>query len=385
MSWLILFSFVAGFIALVAGAELLVRGAAHLAGVLGISPLVIGLTVVAYGTSAPELAVSVQASWLGQADLAVGDVVGSNIMNVLLILGVSALIIPLTVARQLLWLDVPLMIVLAVLTLILGLDGRIGRGDGLFFVTVLVVYTVFLIRKSRRDVAAERAAERAAEQAANLEQLPTAVIANPLIQLVLDAVFVLAGLGLLVLGSRWLVNGAIELATLLGVSELLIGLTIVALGTSLPEVATTLAAAFRGQRDIAVGNVVGSCTFNIISVLGISSLVSRDGVLVSAQALQFDIPVMIGVSVACLPVFYTGGTVSRWEGALFFGYYIAYTAYLILLATQHGALPLFQHAMLWFALPLTAATLAIHSWYCFRYGHAAGVRQLPGVPHNFDS
>lgn len=381
MTWLILFAFVAGFLALVAGAELLVRGAAHLAGVLGISPLVIGLTVVAYGTSAPELAVSVQASWLGQADLAVGNVVGSNIMNVLLILGVSALIIPLTVARQLLWLDVPLMIVLAVLTLILGLDGRIGRGDGLFFVTVLVVYTVFLIGKSRREVAAERAAE----QAANPEQLPAAVVGNPLIQLVLDAVFVLAGLGLLVLGSRWLVDGAVDLATFLGVSELLIGLTIVALGTSLPEVATTLAAAFRGQRDIAVGNVVGSCTFNIISVLGISSLVSRDGIVVSAQVLQFDIPVMIGVSVACLPVFYTGGTVSRWEGALFFGYYVAYTAYLILLATQNGVLPLFEHAMLWFALPLTAATLAIHSWYCFRYGHAAGVRQLPGVPHNSDS
>ena len=381
MTWLILFAFVAGFLALVAGAELLVRGAAHLAGVLGISPLVIGLTVVAYGTSAPELAVSVQASWLGQADLAVGNVVGSNIMNVLLILGVSALIIPLTVARQLLWLDVPLMIVLAVLTLILGLDGRIGRGDGLFFVTVLVVYTVFLIGKSRREVAAERAAE----QAANPEQLPAAVVGNPLIQLVLDAVFVLAGLGLLVLGSRWLVDGAVDLATFLGVSELLIGLTIVALGTSLPEVATTLAAAFRGQRDIAVGNVVGSCTFNIISVLGISSLVSRDGIVVSAQVLQFDIPVMIGVSVACLPVFYTGGTVSRWEGALFFGYYVAYTAYLILLATRNGVLPLFEHAMLWFALPLTAATLAIHSWYCFRYGHAAGVRQLPGVPHNSDS
>lgn len=377
MTWLMLVFFLAGMVALVVGAELLVRGAAHLAEVLGISPLVIGLTVVAYGTSAPELAVSVQASWLGQADLAVGNVVGSNIMNVLLILGVSALIIPLTVARQLLWLDVPLMIGLSILTLVFGLDGRIGRWDGVFFVSVLVGYTVFLIRKSRREVAAERAAERVAERAANPDQPLAAVIGSRLGQIVWDVVLVLAGLGLLVLGSRWLVDGAVALATFLGVSELLIGLTVVALGTSLPEVATTLAAAIRGQRDIAVGNVVGSCTFNIISVLGISSLVSRDGILVSAQALQFDIPVMIGVAVACLPVFYTGGMVSRWEGALFFGYYIAYTAYLILHATHNGSLASFEHAMLWFAIPLTAATLVIHSWYCFRRGRIDACRELP--------
>lgn len=364
MSWLTLVLFVAGLVALVAGAELMVRGAVNLAEALGISPLVIGLTVVAYGTSAPELAVSVQASWLDQADLAVGNIVGSNIMNVLLILGLSALIIPLTVARQLLWLDVPLMIALSILMLVFGLDGRISRWDGAFFVTVLVGYTVFLIRKSRREVAAERAAERAA----NHDQAFDGTESRRIGSVVLDVVFIVAGLVLLVQGSRWLIDGAVAIATVLGVSELLIGLTIVALGTSLPEVATTLAAAARGQRDIAVGNVVGSCTFNIISVLGISSLVSRAGILVSPQALQFDIPVMIGVAVACLPVFYTGGTVSRWEGALFFGYYLAYTAYLILHATGNEALLTFEHAMLWFAIPLTAATLLIHSAYCFYRG-----------------
>lgn len=346
-----------GVVALIVGAELLVRGAAHLAAAVGVSPLVIGLTVVAYGTSAPELAVSVQASWSGQADLALGNVVGSNILNVLLILGVSALLIPLTVARQLLWLDVPLMIALCVLTLVFGWDGRIGRLDGAVLVVVLVVYTVLLIRKSRREVAAERAAA---------PELHADTGGQGLLRIVLDLVLVVAGLGLLVLGSRWLVQGAVAIATALGVSELLIGLTVVAVGTSLPEVATSIAAAARGQRDIAVGNVVGSNIFNIISVLGISSVVSLDGIRVSSQALQFDIPVMIGVAVACLPIFYTGGTISRWEGALFFGYYIAYTVYLILHATRNGALHMFQDAMLWFVVPLTAVTLMIHAWYSFR-------------------
>lgn len=380
MNLLTLIFFVAGLVALVVGAELLVRGAAHLAAAVGVSPLVIGLTVVAYGTSSPELAVSVQASLLGQADLAIGNVVGSNILNVLLILGASALIIPLTVARQLLRLDVPLMIVLSVLTLVFGLDGRIGHLDGAAFVVILVAYTVLLIRKSRRDVAAERAAERA------LAPELFADAGDPRFgHVVLDSVLIVAGLGLLILGSRWLVQGAVALATVWGVSELLIGLTIVAIGTSLPEVATTLAAAARGQRDIAVGNVVGSCTFNIVSVLGISSVVSREGILVSAQAMEFDIPVMIGVAVACLPVFYTGGTISRWEGALFLAYYAAYTVYLILHATGNEALPVFRDAMLWFVIPLTAATLVVHCWYCLRRGRADACRGRPAAAEEIES
>jgi cation:H+ antiporter len=245
---------------------------------------------------------------------------------------------------------------------------------------VLVAYTVFLIRKSRRDVAAERAAERALDP-----ELFVDAGSPRLSHVVRDVVLILVGLGLLVLGSRWLVNGAVALATFWGVSELLIGLTIVAIGTSLPEVATTLAAAARGQRDIAVGNVVGSCTFNIISVLGISSVVSREGILVSAQALQFDIPVMIGVAVACLPVFYTGGTISRWEGALFLGYYVAYTVYLILHATGNGALPMFHDAMLWFVIPLTGITLIVHSWYWLRRSRIDASDQFQAAAKDLDS
>lgn len=352
MSGMTLLLFLLGLAALVVGAEWLVRGAARLAAALGVSPLVIGLTVVAFGTSSPELAVSVQASWSGQADLALGNVVGSNIFNVLLILGISAVITPLAVARQLLRLDVPVMIVVSALTWVLGCDGSIGRGDGLLLVTGLLLYTGWLIRTSRREVAAEKAGLPPDELAAAGGG-----------RVVVDLVLVVLGLAALVLGSRWLVQGAVALATALGVGEMVIGLTIVAAGTSLPEVAASIAAAVRGQRDIAVGNVVGSNIFNILAVLGLSSLTGSDGVRVSAEAIDFDIPVMIGVAVACLPVFYTGATISRWEGVLFLGYYTAYTAYLILNAIRHGALATFQAAMLWFVIPLTVIMLVVAVWH----------------------
>jgi cation:H+ antiporter len=176
---------------------------------------------------------------------------------------------------------------------------------------------------------------------------------------------IIAGLALLVLGAHWLVSGAVEIARFLGVSELIIGLTIVAGGTSLPEVAASIVASLRGERDIAVGNVVGSNLFNILAVLGLSSLVSPVGIPVSPAALSFDIPVMIAVAVACLPIFFTAHLIARWEGALFFGYYLAYTSYLILGALQHRAIETFSAAMLWFGFPLTAITLlvlAVRAW-----------------------
>lgn len=348
MTGLTLLFFLLGLVALVVGAEWLVRGASRLAAAVGVSPLVIGLTVVAFGTGSPELAVSVQAAWSGQADLALGNVVGSNVFNVLFILGISAVIVPLTVARQLLRLDVPVMIVVSVLVLMLGLDGAIDRTDGILFTAGVLVYTWWLIRTSRRQVAAAKAA-------APVSDGPAVAAGGVVLNLVLIA----AGLAALVLGSRWLVQGAIAIATALGVSELVIGLTVVAAGTSLPEVAASIAAAVRGERDIAVGNVVGSNIFNILAVLGISSLVSPTGIRVSPQALEFDIPVMIAVAVACLPVFLTGGRISRWEGIVFLGYYVAYTAYLILNATQHAGLATFRAAMLWFVIPLTALTLVV--------------------------
>ncbi len=350
MSLTVLGLFVLGLVLLVAGAELLVRGASRLAARLGISPLVIGLTVVAFGTSAPELAVTVQAGLAGQADIAVGNIVGSNIFNVLFILGLAALIVPLVVSQQLVRLEVPLMIGVSVLFLVMALDGRISGFDGMLLFAGIVAYTVFTVRQSRKEsaaVQAEYAQEYGDGQSAERGRLP------------LQIALIVAGLVLLVLGAHWLVEGAVAFARHFGVSELIIGLTIVAVGTSLPEVATSIVAALRGERDIAVGNVVGSGIFNILAIAGIASMVTPGGLEVAPALIRFDIPVMIAVALACLPIFASGHLIARWEGALFLGYYAAYVLYLILAATQHAALPSLSVAMLAFVLPLTAVTLIV--------------------------
>lgn len=341
--------FVSGLVFLIVGAEALVRGASRLAAIFGISPLVIGLTVVAFGTSSPELAVSVKSALSDQNSIAVGNVIGSNIFNVLFILGLSALIVPLVVSQKLLRLDVPLMIALSVVVLIFSLDENFSRTEGLVLVAGLAIYVSFLIYQSRREsVDAKEASSKEFEAEGSVKSSWAKNIA-----------MVLSGLGLLVLGSRWLVNGAVSFAQYLGISELVIGLTIVAVGTSLPEVVTSVIAAVRGERDIAVGNVVGSNIFNIMGVLGCASIVAPAGIEVSPAVSMFDIPVMIVVAFACLPIFFTGGLISRQEGALFLGYYAAYTLYLVLAASHHDALPSFSTAMLYFVIPLTIVTLII--------------------------
>ncbi len=343
---------IAGLILLVIGAEILVRGASNLAAIAGISPLVIGLTIVAYGTSSPEMAVSILSSYSGQADIAVGNVVGSNIFNVLLILGLSAVVAPLVVAQQLIRLDVPIMIGVSFLMLLFGLDGRIGRSDGVVLFAGAIAYTLFLIYQSRKENNAE--VQQEYEQfAAKTNGRPM-----PLIWLI-NLGYIVGGLALLVLGSRWLVESATTIARAIGVSELVIGLTIVAAGTSLPELATSVIASFKGERDIAVGNVVGSNIFNILAVLGLSAVVSPAGLSVSEAVLRFDGLVMLAVAIACLPIFFTGNLITRWEGFVFIAYYIAYTLYLILDSTRHDILPLFSQVMFLFVLPLTALTIAI--------------------------
>lgn len=334
-----------GLLLLVAGGELLVRGASRLAALARISPLVIGLTVVAFGTSAPELAVSVKASLAGQADIALGNVVGSNVFNVLFILGLSALIVPLAVQQQLLRLDVPLLIGVSLLTWLLAADGRVSRLEGAALFAGVLAYTVFAVRSGRREQAAVRQ-EYSQEFGPRGAEGARAVAAN--------AVLVATGLAALVLGARWLVAGAAAAAAALGLSPTVIGLTIVAAGTSLPEVAASITAARRGERDIAVGNVIGSCLFNLLAVLGLTGLLSPGGIAVAPSLVRFDLPVMAAVAVTCLPLLFTGRRIDRWEGALLLAYYAAYVAYLVLAATEHDALPAFSRVMLWFALPLTA-------------------------------
>lgn len=350
--------FLLGLVILVVGAELLVRGASRLALSFGISPLVVGLTVVAFGTSSPELAVSVQSAYSGQADIAIGNVVGSNILNVLFILGLSALIVPLIVNQQLVRQEVPIMIGLSLLLFVLSLDGTVSRGDGALFLVLLTGYTVFLIRQSRsagRAAAPALPAETGEPPSSAWDRHWSAQLA-----------LIVVGLLLLVQGSHWLVDAAVTVARRLGVSELVVGLTIIAAGTSLPEVATSIMASVRGERDIAVGNIVGSNIFNILAVLGVSSVLAPRGLNVSPAVLNFDLWVMIAAALACLPVFFTGYLVARWEGAMFLAYYAAYTAYLILAATQHDALPNVRLAMVAVVMPMTVVTLAVVSWRAWR-------------------
>jgi cation:H+ antiporter len=264
-AWLLL---LAGLAALVTGAELLVRGASRLALRFGTSPLVIGLTVVAFGTSSPELAVSVQSGLAGQADIAVGNVVGSNIFNVLAVLGLAALVAPLVVQQRLVRFEVPLVVGLSVLVLVMVQDRRVGAVDGLLLLGGLIGYTVFAIRQSLREATAVRS---------EYDQAFGVGASGWLARLPAQVVFVLGGLGLLVLGAKWLVDSAVSIARSLGVGEAVIGLTVVAAGTSFPELATSVVAAMRGERDIAVGNVVGSSVFNLLGILGTAALVTPEG------------------------------------------------------------------------------------------------------------
>ncbi|HCE29925.1 MAG TPA: sodium:calcium antiporter [Comamonadaceae bacterium] len=344
--------FAAGLAALVVGADILVRGASRLALSFGISPLVVGLTIVAFGTSAPEMAVSAGAVLNGQTGLAMGNVVGSNIFNVLFILGLSALIAPLVVHVQLIRQEVPILIGASLLLLILSLDGRISLLDGGLFFGLLLAYTVFLVVQSRRETQAAQA-----EFDAELHAPPAGAWDA---RLPVQIALIVAGLGLLVLGSDWLVTSAVAFAQALGVSDLVIGLTIVAAGTSMPEVATSVAAALKGERDIAVGNVVGSSTFNILGCLGLSGLVAGSaGLAVAPALLAFDIWVMLAVALACLPIFLSGREIARWEGFVFLGYYVAYVTYLILSAQHHAALETYSTVMMSFVIPLTVITLVV--------------------------
>jgi cation:H+ antiporter len=341
--------FLLGLIALVLGAESLVRGASRLALAVGVSPLVVGLTVVAYGTSAPEVAVSVGAALQGNADIAVGNAVGSNIFNVLFILGASAVITPLVVDAQLIRQEVPIMVGVSLLLLLLIGDRAIDRLDAAALFGLLVAYTVFLVVQSRRLTHPTRDEHG--------EGLGTRTTWRG--HWAVQCVWVVLGLALLVIGSRWLVGAAVAFARVAGVSDLVVALTIVAAGTSLPEVATSITAALRGERDIAVGNVVGSSIFNILGCLGLAGLVAPEGLPVPPAVTGLDVWVMLAVAIACLPVFFTGREIARWEGGVFLAYYVAYTGYLVLDAQQHAAAAGYGLVLLGFVLPLTALTFVV--------------------------
>jgi cation:H+ antiporter len=309
-----------GLIALYFGAEALVKGGAGLALRLGLTPLVIGLTVVAFGTSSPEMVVSVQATLGGNGAISIGNVVGSNICNIALILGLCALITPIRADHQVIRREVPIMIGATILALLILADGYVARWEGALLLLALLAYTAITVRQARAATAAASEADFADELGQG----------KPL-ALGLSIAAVLGGLAVLVVGSHLFVSGAVSLAASWGMSQLAIGLTIVALGTSLPELATSLVAALKRQADVAVGNIVGSNLFNLLGILGVAALVHP----INAPDLAWlDLGVMLLVSVALLPIVRSGGRISRLEGIALLAVYIGYTAWLL---SQSGA------------------------------------------------
>lgn len=340
-----------GLVMLIAGAELLVRCAVRMAANLKVRPLLIGLTVVALGSSAPQLTVSLQAALSDSTDIAVGSVIGSNIFNILVTLGLSALIIPLRVSRQLVRLDIPLMILASGLVFALALNKQLDRLDGVILLAGLLIYLALLLRQSRHS-----------GHHHNNHDLPrTSWLHNILLML--------SALALLGLAGHLLLGAAVTVATELGLSERIIGLTIIAVSTSLPELATSLIAALRGQREIAVGNVIGSNVFNLLGVLGLTALVAPAPLSVSPNALAFDLPVMLGVAALCLPVFYTGYRVTRAEGLLFLGLYLAYGLHVVSFTTGMPLAGKLEHLMLFYVLPALLLFLLFSTLRAWRRQH----------------
>lgn len=349
--WPAIAALLGGLVCLVPGASQLVRGASGLALALGIPPLVVGLTVVAIGTSAPELAVTARSALTGEVGLAFGNVVGSNIANVLLILGVAALVAPLAVAPRLVRREIPIMIAVSFLAAFLGRDGVVSRLDGLLLLAGFAAFTVYQVRQARQDDDAVPldAARLPSPDDGGTRPSTTAA----------DLARVVVGLVLLVVGATGMVSGASEIAQAAGLSDLVIGLTVVAVGTSLPEIAASVAAAARGQGDIALGNVVGSNIANLLLILGVGAVLAPGGIPVPPEARQLDLPVMLVTAVACLPVALDGRSIARWEGVLFAAYYVAYVAYLVLAALRHPLFDRFSDALVFFALPISAVTLTV--------------------------
>jgi len=370
---LTLLLFAIGLVALVGGAEVLVRGASRLATNLGVRPLVVGLTVVAFGTSAPELAVGVSSAFAGQADIALGNVVGSNIANILLVLGLAAVVAPMEAAIRAVRREVPLMIAASLLVWLMALSGHIDRVEGLLLVLAILGYTAFLVRATRREAIAVRA-EFAAEFAVDAGRGLGAVAGH--------LALVLIGLVILVIGAEWIVDGAVAIAGSLGIPEVIIGLTVVAVGTSLPEIATSVLAGLRGHRDIAVGNVIGSCIFNLLMVLGVTAAVAPVPVAVSPELLSVDLPIMVAAALACLPILYTGGLVDRREGALLLGMYVLYIGYVLLVAAGQPSADAFGRVLVLGVVPTAGAVLAWLAWRQRTAARRPGRHEPPAPRHD---
>lgn len=353
---------VLGLALLAGGGEALVRGASGLGRRVGLSQAVVGLTVVSLATSAPEVAVSVDAVLTGVPDLALGNAIGSNTVNVLLVLGLGAVLAPIAVDRGLLRADLPVLLGASALLLLVCLDGRVSRLEGAVLLTGLAGYFAWCVLRDRRRAAQADAAD--ATDATDGRPGGRRVL--------LHAVLVLGGVAVLVLGADLLVSGGTGLAVDLGLSDLVVGLTVVAVGTATPEIITVVVASLRGQRDLALGTVVGSCTVNIGAVVGAAAVVDAGGLPVDPQALRFDLPVMLLATLLLVPLARTAARVSRGEGALLLVAFAAYLSYLLLAADEHEAAGLLGTALVTFAAPLVLVGLAIAVVRDARHRRAGG-------------
>jgi cation:H+ antiporter len=343
--------FILGFVGLIGGAEIFVKGASAIAGDLRISPVVIGLTVVAFGTSAPELAVTLEGVYTGNVDVAVGNVLGSNIANILVIVGLCALAKPLAVHWQFIRFEIPFLIAITLAFWALSADGMISVVEGWFMFASAVGYTVYTVRNALRERREKKRQETEDDGHEARQMTIGGVVRNMLL--------IIAGFVLLVVGSKGIVAGAVQIATLAGMDQLAVGLTIVAIGTSLPEVAMSVAASRKDEGEMIIGNVVGSNLFNILVVAGLGAALSFKGLPVTSSAMNFDFPFMCAVTIGLLPAAFAGGQINRWEGVLFLGFYVAYTIYLVLDARGHPAVPTFTLITFYIGGPLALLAIVI--------------------------
>ncbi len=319
--------FLIGLVVIIVGAELVLRSSTRIANFLGIKPIIIGLTVVSIGTSMPELAIGVTAAAEGKGSLAIGNIAGTNILNILFILGLSAAIRPLPLHALSIKLDLPVMIGAALALTAMAWDGVLEAYEGILLLLAAVVYTIVLIRLSKMESPSiKKEYEEEFESKRNLK-IKIAWLWT------WNILLVGGGIYLTVIGADWLVSGAIDIASSLGVSDAIIGLTIVAVGTSAPELVTTILATIKNDRDVAVGNLIGSSITNILVILGITCILAPGGIDVSQDILWFDLPLAALVAIICYPVFRSDQKISRREGTVFVSLYLIYITTLILFRT----------------------------------------------------
>ncbi|HKK24163.1 MAG TPA: calcium/sodium antiporter [Gracilimonas sp.] len=351
------FLFILGLAVLIGGAELFLRAVDKFGAAWSVSPVVMGLTVVAFATGAPELAISLQAAIDGKPDLVLGNILGSNVANILLILGIAGLVHPLKITNRIIKVDVPMVIMASTLLFILAIDGLLSPLDGGIIFMGLILYSIFMYFQIKKD---RKQNKRKKSEEVKLDEPVTPQFYGKYILLLLG------GLVFIVLGSRWMVASAVEIAGILGISELIIGLTIVSIGTSLPEVATSVSAVRHGDSDTAVANVMGSNLYNILLTLSLTVLIAPGAIDVSQEAINLDLPIMLIVAIACLPLFWPGKELGRKEAIGFLFYYVAYMTYLVFLAMEHPFKETMEVIMVWGIFPITAFLVILKFLFDFR-------------------